>query len=254
MKIGICRVIGNELPPRDRAGGKLKSLNHILEREEGVDRYWILNHLHDKQYRDTVINLLFQKGERFEEITFDASHYGSLSTFRERLCYAININQARNQGIRLTTITNNFCACLDQDCFFTANSWQSILQAINNDQQLCPERYYYGLIMKRVIDLNRFAAEDLPNQEPQLVFRKDAPRLFDPDIPFGEGDKSMLLSALGYGPGPDFAITGDRCRTVGFVFHAPAGAIASEIDFSIRSKFRAESVRRLIHRLDTIAH
>lgn len=250
MTFGIVRVVGNELPPRDAKGARLETLRWMLSQAEPTRRYWVLNHLHDADYRQTVIALLNEHRESYEELLFDPSYFLSLSDARDRIRYAVNINAARNVGIRRMRMTCDFVVSLDQDCYLTAEHWRAMRSFIVDDQAANPGRKYYALVMKRVLDasnLNRVLRRD---EEPHLIFRHDAETLFDPSIPFGEDDKVTLLKQLGIGPPPTFEISGDQCRMAGEVHHLPSGSAGPEVMYPIRRDLRALSLSRLLEQLD----
>lgn len=250
MRFGICRVIGNELPPRDTTGAKLRTLRTVLAQDVGVRQIWVLNHLHNPDYRNDVVEALQNAGHSYFEISCDGRHYASLTSRRERLRYAININAARNIAIELTRQYCEFAVSLDQDCVFTPDAWTEMREYIAWDQCRNPGRMYYGLMMKRLCTGGRVTAGEMPDEEPQLVVRSDARMLFDTRRCFGDGDKAMLLHQLGYGPAPLFILYGDRCRTAGVVYHVPAGPDLAETDIRLRMQLRSESLDLLIRSLD----
>jgi hypothetical protein len=250
MTYAICRVIGNELPPRDWPGAKLDSLEYILQHAEPTDLIWVLNHIHDPCYRDAVTNLLKQYDQPFYELRFELEHYSKLRTPRERWCYAININQARNVAIRIGTANHDFAVCLDQDCFFTLPLWRQVVAFIEEDQSTFPGRCYYGLMMKRLVDNQKVDLRTLNNHEPQLMFRRDAPFLFDPQLPFGDGDKAALLQKLGFGRPPGFAVQGNLCRVAGSVLHLRSGSAEAETDLKTRMRLRTMSINALLSNLN----
>jgi len=251
MKFAICRIIGNELPPRDQHGGKLKSLAYILNHREPADLIWILNHLHDSEYRERVIDELRRHKQNFHELRFDSKYYSRLKTFRERLCYAVNVNHARNVAVRMAWKHHEFAVCLDQDCFLTLDLWFQVIDFIQHDQSTCPGRRYYGLMMKRVMGFQDANPSRLCDQEPQLIFRRDAPCLFDSGLPFGEGEKAALVHWLGFGPPPQFVLNGDLCRVAGSVLHLQAGSSVAEADLRTRMWLRRLSVHRLLRKLNS---
>ena len=251
MNIMICRIIGNELPPRDMPGGKIETLRWILKHEpRDLPRFWVLNHLHDGDYRAKVIQLLREFDQPVDELVFEASRYAHLTNDRERCLYAINVNEARNHGIRCCAGATTFIACLDQECWCSLRQWSEVVRFIDADQRACPQRCYYGLRMKRIVDGDFSAADVLPDEEPQIIFRNDAPRLFDSAIPFGEGDKVELLSYLGYGSLPHFLLSGSACRDAGTVMHLAAGEERQEREIHFRAEQRSRSVEHLLRALD----
>lgn len=251
MTYAIVRVIGNELPPRDEVGAKLRSLRHILQHsmDHNAVPLWVINHLHDDRYRQDVVDCLKNHGQPFVELEFDRRTYCSLKSNSDRLCYALNVNAARNVAIRLGQQHSDFTACLDQECYFTSDLWAEVTTAIELDQGRAPSRKYYGLLMKR---LTCYPAADwaaLPNEEPQVIFRRDADQLFDVNIPFGQNDKVELLRRLGYRV-PRYEITGTLCKTAGEVLHLCCGSTDLERNLNARLRTRRESLERLLRHLD----
>ena len=248
----IARIVGNELPPRDYPGSKLRALHRILQYGpyESCEHLWVINHLFDEHYRKKVIQLLDDHGQRYLELKFDPSAYVALPTPQDRLRYAINVNEARNIAVRYSQRSCEFTVCLDQDCFFTRELWAEVAAGIEADQRISNRRYY-GVMMKRITDEGEIASLDgLSNEEPNVIFRHDAERLFDPDIPFGQNDKIELLNALGYGPRPDYLVTGDLCKTMGVVLHLSFGNEHLERDMRSRVLVRRETLPLLLRRLD----
>lgn len=249
----VCRIIGNELPPRDLPGARLAALRYTLAHEPAIPRFWILNHIHDAHYRQLVIDLLHRSGERFHEIAFEPAVYAALESHLARVTYAINVNSARNRGIALARREARFCVCLDQDCFFTVTTWNDMRERICVDQQAKPDRMYYGLLMKRLVALDEIDnAAAFPSEEPHIVFREDAAELFDETRMFGHADKQELLVRLGYDPAPPYATHTDRCITVGHVFHLRCGPADAERDLNARLLLRNASLSAMLRRLDAM--
>jgi len=247
----VCRIIGNELPPRDTPGERLAMLEYVLAKEPAAPRLWVVNHIHDAHYRRRVVELLDRYGERFHEIAFVPGVYAAIEGRFARLAYAINVNAARNVGIALARREARFCVSLDQDCFFTDQAWADMRERIRADQERAPQRMYYGLMMKRLVDIEQAAdADGLPNEEPHIVFRADAPELFDEKRMFGRADKHALLIRLGYEPDPPYAVHGDTCITVGHVLHLRCGPSDAERDVENRLRLRNASLALMLSRLD----
>src|SRR3954449_12930862 len=103
MKNVFLRIIGNELMPKDSQGSRISTLSFILKNEpaELCDKIWVLNHIIDDKYRDSIKNLLTKFNQYFFEIPFSPSEYSKLNNWSDKVSYTININQARNYGVKV---------------------------------------------------------------------------------------------------------------------------------------------------------
>lgn len=251
FKLGIIRVLGNELPPRDPPGSRLRSLEFVLGREQDlhVPTRWVVNRLHDAAYREAVLRILQQCNQSYVEIPFDPEIYKTQSTDHGRLLYAVNINGARNFAIRLGAQCHDFTAVLDQDCYFTPALWQEFRETVLSDQARQPRRQCYALAMKRMLNPEKDDHRSLPDTEPQLVFRKDCRLSFRENLRFGQGDKVDLLHDIGFGAAPAFRLRGDICRMAGTVLHWSFAEPAVEGNTANRVEMRRCSLARLLERL-----
>jgi len=252
MRFTIVRVVGNELPPRDQIGSKLKSLQFILETEPSTyaDKFWVVNHIHNRQYANEVKSLLKAYNQDFFEIDFLLERYQLMKTFEEKIRYSININAARNYGVKHCQQTHQFTICLDQDCFFTEHLLLSAISNIESDQLVRPDRKYFGLVMKRLLNAEISDLDNIPNQEPHLIFRNDANEYFDESIVFGQNDKIELLHRIGYNM-YSFEISGEHVINVGYVLHTSYGNTLIERDLSTRVNTRKQSLETLVSNLDS---
>ena len=251
----ILRILGNELPPRDNKGSKLKVLRHILKHEptDICSKFWLINHIIDPAYKTKILNVLTRYRQNFGELSFSPKNYCRLNSWEEKIRYAININNARNEGIKHCQDRFRFVICLDQDCFFTRDHLSLVIEKINNDQRVNHGRKNYGILMKRIIGENLENADQLPNEEPHLVFRDDAREYFDEKIVFGRNEKVELLSRLGYISSPEiYSIQGDKCLNVGYVLHLSYGNETVERDLKTRMDRRELSVIKLINKIENI--
>jgi hypothetical protein len=246
----ICRIVGNELPPRDAPDTKFNCLKYIVEKEEVPEatRVWIVNHIVNDEYRQRVMDLL--KYEVWYEVPFEWSQFRKLPTERDRIAYAINVNGARNHGIEKCQPMARFTVILDQDCYFWTDEWIRVKENIREDQKT-HDRQYYGLVSKRIhLDNMPETSETVNDEEPMPIFRDDATIRFDPYVPFGDNDKRRLLWELGYetcSKTHTFKITkGDMCKTVGCVMHMAFGDEHLETSLQARLAARKESVRRFL--------
>lgn len=247
MTFLFCRILGNELPPRDKPNSRLESLRYILNHEilENRDNLWIINHIHDPILLEKTINLLGEYSQNYTVLTFDKNHYQSLKTRNEKICYAININEARNHGLKIGQQTHDFVVSLDGDCFFTPDLWDVVQKNITLDQKLNP-RQYYAVITKRLLQSNK-NINNLPDEEPMLIFRNDADIYFDPTIPFGQNPKVKLLQKLGFKNGN---MTTEQCKIIGYVLHISFSDDAIETQLNTRMDMREKSIEILLRKLD----
>lgn len=255
MKISICRVVGNELPPRDTENSKLNSLKWVINNEKlNVHKIWVLNHIIDKNYRQEVLNVL--KNEEIIEDKFQYQEYLKYKTWDSKVCYAININKARNLGINYCFNTgSDFVISLDQDCYFDSSDYfYEILNKIKKDQYVNEDRKYYGLYSKRVC-VNNIPKDisQVANDELMIIFKKNSPDLFDPNIRFGNNCKIDLLKKLGYKPDIKnhlFPITGNKCLTIGYVTHIAFSDEKIEKDLDFRISIRKESLNLFLSSIE----
>ena len=239
----ICRIIGNELPPRDLPGSKLQSLEFICRNAEKTDIFWVLNRLIDTQYRMEALRILDSYGQTWMEIPFLTSEYLACITKQQKLHYITNINKARNFGIRQGCMRASYTACLDQDCFFTPALLKEVLTRLGSEA-------HYALQMKRVLPTTIEMHQEIPNEEPQLIFGQ-SPLLFDEDVPFGSDDKISLLKQLGCrGRSHNYRFATGTCETVGTVLHLSFSNPRFETNIHERFKSRKEALQLIVDKAD----
>jgi hypothetical protein len=230
MKFCVSRILGNELPPRDEEGSRIKSLQFILDNENfGLNRMWVLNRIHDKE-RLEIFKKMLDKEPIFE-IPFVNKEYLRCRNSIQKIHYATNINAARNLAFKNGMQGNDFIFILDGDCFFESKTYSEATKEIEEDQRTSDLRHY-GIPTIRM-------ESSLKNKtEPMLVFRKDADQFFDETIPFGKGDKIELVDRL-------------RLKLLNsHVCHKSFSPESIEDNVSLRMKLRAESLSRLVACLD----
>ena len=239
MKSCICRVIGNELPPKDSPGDRIKSLELVLEMDKAIDadKFWLLNRIIDSRYLKEVKAIL--KDSEYLEIAFEKHEYKI--TF-DKLHYVTNINPARNELIKHYRDNYDNVYSLDQDCFFLKDMWEGIQKFITINP-----RPYYGLLSKRITDLNKIWNE--PDNEAMLVFTRQSEILFDETIRFGENDKRALLKQLGYTS--NWSCLSTICATAGNVLHIGYDD-QIEKDINHRLKIRQLGLDNLLKRANDL--
>jgi hypothetical protein len=232
-KFGIFRFLGNELPPRDLAGSKIRILEFILQNEAPhplTDKWWVVNHVFDPTMRHNLCAVLHHYNAKYIHLPFDRAAYDSASFGKGKLVAAIPINQARNLAIGLGKGLYEYLAVLDGDCFFPGDQWSRAVEEI----EAHPSSYYSLAMMRSSIQ--RELERQVPDlvDEPQLVFRHDAPLRFDEALPWGNfRDKLDLLARLGHKDTPDswhLLDRNDECRQVGVVHHLASGPVEYELE------------------------
>jgi len=232
-KYAIFRFLGNELPPRDVPGSKLRILDFILRNEAPhplTEKWWVVNHIYDDELRQNTCTLLQQHNAKYIFLPFDRASYDQARIGKPQLVAAIPINQARNLAIGLGRGLYEYLAVLDGDCFFPRNNWQSAVEQIEAHCSM-----YYSLPMVRSsVELEGEGKVSELLDEPQVVFRHDAPLRFDEGLPWGNyRDKLDLLARLGH-----CDVAGrwhllertDQCRHAGLVHHLASGPLEYELE------------------------
>lgn len=245
----VWRILGNELPPRDAPGERLRVLQFILENEPQFPHtaYWYLvNRIVDHEYERSVCQLLEKYKADYVRIPCPVKQVREAKTFDDRVRLAIGINAARNFAVRQGRRLSKFTAVLDGDCFFPHQAWNEVLEGVAEDKE--SRRYYSVPHFRTTLDKVQ-GASILATGEPMLIFREDAQRLFDEALPFGQGDKLKLLLALGHngGTGLHWQVRGEQCRSVGYVLHLATGDFEVDENLQKRLKVRGESLTRLIN-------
>ncbi len=226
----LCRVIGNDLVPRHKAGQSLENVRFILENEpefEDCTKLWVLNRIFDPENEARLIALLEHHGQIYQRIPFDDDTLQSIgydfSTFtdaavffngtmdsldelirlpmiaqayRLRNNYVMNNNGARNFALELCLSHAKWALPFDGNCFFTQTAWQ----AMRDDVLAARDKRYFTVPMARMLDNQDLLNDGAPpnaTEEPQLAFRCDAPLRFDEAHPYGRRPKVELFLHLG---------------------------------------------------------
>lgn len=265
--VTLCRIIGNDLFPRQQRGQAVANLKTILQRESnpfGWQKLFVLNRFIDSDLQAEAAELICQAGHACEIIEFDPLVYQSLryrpeifggldyfssSEFdtkdpfcqdRERIWasgekirYLMNINGARNHALALGRMASEWTLVLDGSCFLTS----SVFQALQADLSSPPDVPYLIVPMRRqteACDLEQMNVTPTHREEPQIAFRSDAVEQFDEAYPYGVRDKTSLLNRLGV-PGP-------WCAWAPLDWHADTSARSTDRHFY---KYGSASVVRL---------
>ena len=240
MKLAvIIRILGNENPPRDVPGERVKVLRHILENEPqppDVGRFFVLNRIVSDEYRKELQTLLESYQLPVAVLPFNWKIPVTVATIA---LDGIAINRARNTAIALGSNVARYIIVLDGDCGFTEEGLSPVLEEMRQD------RYKYLSIPHR-------RAGQQTQGEPMLAFRNDSDLRFDETRAFGAQDKVELLIRLGHDSTPysgHLKIEGDQTKLVGEVMHYSTGEAGIESDLATREKARRDSMAELTQRV-----
>jgi hypothetical protein len=267
----IWRVVGNDLPPRHRAGASLESIRFTLDHEPDFpdcEKRWYLNRIVDPEAEGAIVDLLEKAGAHYTRVPFDPDAYRTRPTRYDKILYAININQARNDIIRDGRDLARYTLPLDSNSFFSDAAWQALVEVVEGYERSDQDRRYFAIPMMRVPTREETLDPDLvpePLDEPQLMFRSDADLEFDDGYRYGFRDKVELLLRLGKVPG--YIRGGDAareaphrysenealCPEAGYVFRLPTGRVDEEAPPRKGRLFtRERALDRLILELDAM--
>ncbi len=229
----LYRIIGNDHQPRHIAGQSRRNVEFILDHEvefEACEKRWIVNRIVDAGEEAKIIELLEARGQSYLRIPFVAEDYRNIpwdfstipagflagkefdalpeqdkarvlgALYRHRNNYLMNNNGARNVALADGRARAKWILPFDGNCFLTEAAWGAIRQAIGRASYL----KYFIVPMHRVgsnAELLGNSAPMRPDEEPQILFRRDAEMSFDEARAYGRRPKVELLWRLGV-PGP----------------------------------------------------
>ncbi len=226
----LVRIIGNDLPPRHSIGQSRENLDFVLRNEpefDGCQKLWIVNRIVNKTEEARLIARLDAAGADYEVIPFVAEDYAQVpfdfSPFEQdqvlqseafhaldevrkaravaqihrlRNGYVMHNNGARNRAIELGRSRAKWILPFDGNGFMTSADWRRLRDDVTAD----PERQYMVVPMAR-LGTNEGALDDISpedaHEEPQIMFRRDAPERFDEAHPYGRRPKVEMLARLG---------------------------------------------------------
>ena len=231
----LYRIIGNDLPPRHGRGQSLANLRFLLEHEpplSGCEKRWVVNRITDPAQEAAILALLNAHGQPVLHIPFVEAEYACIgldlaclpnadflssrrfarlglkkqnrllgAVHRLRNLYVMNNNGARNAALADGRARAKWILPFDGNCAFTASAWTQLVA----DVTARPWLRYFAVPMARLLDNRRLveSADFTPpaDEEPQLLFRRDAAESFNPAFPYGRRPKVELFWRLGI-PGP----------------------------------------------------
>lgn len=225
MKCSIFRILGNDLIDLHGPTQTLTNLRFTLENEatfKNCDKIYVLNRIHDKQYKEVIISLLKHfkskfivininyKGYlqlpnifniKFEELSFSSKVY---TTYLHNM-YVININNCRNFCIDLgKSLGYEWTFVFDGNNFIHDNFFTKVIMFPKETQVIavpqirlqdlkCTNEHI--LLFQQEFD-SFIHCNMIEKKEPQLGFKITSNIYFNENICYGIADKAELLNAM----------------------------------------------------------
>ena len=265
----LYRIIGNDLVPRHRKGQSRDNLRFILEHEpqlHGCEKRFVVNQIVDSEEEAEVLGLLDRAGYGYLHIPFNPQRYAVADwdiqgvpvqyaphrsrfadldlnfqtriiarTYRHKNNSVMNNNGARNAALEDGCGRATWVLPFDGNCFFTDAAWGELREAV-----LARAEFAYHIVpMARVTNnasLLEPGVSPPADEEPQVLFRRDAELRFNPEFQYGQRPKVELLWRLGVAgkwddwpirpwdlPCPDFAPQAGQFGYAGWVARLDSG-------------------------------
>lgn len=287
--------------PRHSLGQTACNVKFILDHEEKFEnctKHWLVNRIWDADERRRIVDLLVARGQSFQEIPFEYCRYGmiendpvakahrgldgaiqsatpvdrthivEMAARRSKNIYAINNNGARNLAIEIGRQRARWILPWDGNAFLTPEGWRQLRDGLRRFA-----RYRYVTVpMARITDNNQLQQKGFAPaaaEEPQIVFRADAPLRFDERMAYGRRPKVELLWRLGIAgpwdkfgtdptdqPRPARAVPARSCGSAGWVARLSSGNPTLETGAQsrrLRDAARAEAIVSALDRLDVLS-
>ncbi|CAI2164643.1 4869_t:CDS:2 [Funneliformis geosporum] len=233
-EIHFYRILGNDLPPRHKAGQVLQNVRFILENEPkfpNTKKWWILNRIIDNEYENALIDLLKMYDQDYVRIPFITEEYlkydfrledfpepdffhsyeymnfskvAKLRTidyaYHDKNIYAMNNNGGRNAAIAHGKSQPNtrWIFPFDGNCYLTTKAFLEIMSQI---EQWGKDYKYFVVPMARLLNNTQLLiGPDIRPQtpeEPQIIFRHDAEEKYNENMRYGRRSKLEMLWRLG---------------------------------------------------------
>ncbi|CAG8514974.1 6328_t:CDS:2 [Gigaspora margarita] len=268
-QIILYRILGNDLPPRHKAGQTLRNVRFILEHESeflNTKKWWILNRIADPDYEDTLISLLKLHKQDYIRIPFDENEYSKLDfriddfpkpdffnsdefirfskvsklraidyTYIDKNLYGMNNNGGRNVALShgKSQLNARWILPFDGNCFLTLNAFADIRARLN----LFGDQYKYFIVpMARLLNNSQLLEESdvrpITLEEPQIIFRYDSDKLYNEQMRYGFPPSYKISGKLPTSWEPDsYSNKAEEVQyqSAGWVFRLFSGQISQEI-------------------------
>lgn len=238
----ICRVVGNDLPPRHGIGQTLTNLRFILDNEptfKDTTRLWVVNRIIDTQAEADILALLDERGEAYMHLPFTLEGYDMAWEADRKLNHIIQLNRARNNAADRARHLAQWTVMADGGNFFVQLGWDAMTTALQQNSSSVHKVEFYRLKKDNAEALRFDPADYTVEPEQILAFRSETDIRFDEGIAYGKREKVVLLDAL-----PNAPITGYCVRLHDF----------SRFGFinKLRAVQRIKAVQDLVTRVDAM--
>jgi predicted O-methyltransferase YrrM len=248
--IGIYRIVGAELPPRDMPGTRVRATQYILNNERlpgYVKSHWVVNRIFDHSAGRKLRQALDAGRACYSVLPADLNAIRAATPGPAQICALIEINKARNQALADGVARGyDWTVVLDGDCMFTPDAFAEFEAAVQTTQS-----QYLGIRSRRSVVYADGSLELVGAlSEPMLAFKRGAPLRFDEHRPFGAGEKLELCTRLGYRLCADYSQldASAMCHNAGWVAHVcmePAAELI-ETDGPLRNRLRSDGLAALL--------
>ena len=226
-KIGLYRVIGNNIPDLHSNNQNYDNLIYQIENESNflhADKWFVLNRLIDNEIRKKIINYLKLKQVNYLEIEFNYVEYfqtpynldnipnidywfktnkgdwnqGSCNTAirASKNRYLMNNNGARNFALSHGKTKYKWIMPWDGNCFLADKHYKELEHIFLQENEI----KYVITPMERIADnslVNNKSISKNHIEEPQISFRTDSNETFNEQRVYGNQPKVELLKRLG---------------------------------------------------------
>ncbi len=280
----VCRILGNDLPPRHAENQTETNLEFLLTHEPDLafaEKTFVLNRIYDVVQKNKLKRMIERFGYRAWEIPFDASEYNSSLDPAHKFAYLTNVNRARNfaleQAWKTADMDQRWVLPLDGGCIFRGLGWEDICSNAADMLAHRDRTPYFTIPMFRMGDNNRYGNDsDIQIEEtfhiasnavhslsePQIAIGKEADCKFNPALQYGRVDKVEMLWKLG--------ITGvwdswepvvkkqalskkskhfGKVKSFGYVCRMDSGNPDADRNNVIRGRTRAQAIPELLNRV-----
>jgi len=271
----LCRIIGNDIPPRHSPRQSFENLKFICANEAEFaecDKCFIFNRVIDADRLEAMCEWTKEAGHRYEVIPYVPNEFRACVNDPQRRHYLTNINAARNFAIHLGE-SHKYVLPLDGGCFFHPSGWAGL----DTQVRINPGRAFFVVPMcrascyaevmaekpeRRIRETYRMGEVEMHGAtEPQLMFGRGMDILFDIGRAYGSCDKAEVLWRLGVpGVWDNWGVKDKRLVLkyrgasvhsgtgiqAGWCFRLPSGNPVADADNLSRSEARREGVRRLV--------
>lgn len=225
----LYRIVGNDLPPRHESRQSIRNLQFQLDHEPdlpGCEKWWIVNRIFDPAAEEEILALLRARGANHVVLPFDPEVYRAIghddamlpadpedraaflaaldpdarlrlevARLRLKNLYVMNNNGARNAALDHGRARAKWVLPWDGNCFLTAAGWTCLREGVARQSHLP----YHIVPMARIVDNAQLLRPDfnpVAQDEPQILFHREAGSGFDPRRPYGRRPKVDLLHRL----------------------------------------------------------